>query len=285
MIIISIIASTICLYCILAIILKVPIFSTRRARSFTTKTKQDGFITKLNRKFASYLTPFINPSIMKKSNIKKLLRVVNSNETPEEFLAKGYALSAFAFILVPVFYLLNKPLALIPLIIVLYIPRYRYKKIEDAALKKEASIESELIKFVMYMASAIKSEKNIINCMEQYKLNFDTPLTDELEFTLAEMRVGSYEKALRNMSHRNNSSSITKLCDGLISALNGNDMSIYFFSLSLELESDWEARLRQQVLDQEPKISRMSLLLFALATLTIFIVLIFSLTSSTSILF
>lgn len=268
------------LYCALTTIFGVA--PTSRARNLAAKNNKSGIITTTIEKLSKLLSTKISLSIMKKSKLNSLLRVSNTTGTPEEFTAKSYVISIMVLFLIPVLALSHELLALIPVILALYIPHHRYKKLEEIADKRKNTIEKELIKFVMYMASAIKSEKNIISCIEQYKDNFDTPLTQELTYTLADMRIGSYEQALINMNNRNHSTAISKLVQGLIDALKGNDMTIYFENLSYELASEWENRLRQQALDQEPKISRLSLILFGMGILTVFTVLITGLISSTT---
>ncbi len=138
-----------------------------------------------------------------------------------------------------------------------------------------------MLKFVMYMANAIKTEKNIITCIESYIMNFDTPLTQELTLTLAEMRVGNYEQAIKNMAQRNNSEAMSQLSSGLLSMMKGDDTTVHFTNLGIVLTARWEETLVRQAKAKKPKITQLSMIMFAVAIVTIGIVLASALSSST----
>ncbi|MFI3326848.1 MAG: hypothetical protein R3Y35_11850 [Clostridia bacterium] len=277
---ILIILLSIALYNILAIILKLPRFNIKRARAMMSGYEKTGWLSEYIDNFSEKLSKFIKLSVMKKSKIQKLLSLAHSSETPEQFTAKSYVYMILPLPLVVVFLFANPMLAVFPVILSAYLYRRCYNTLKEEGNKRQRNIENEILKFTMYMTSSLKSERNIIRLIEQYKANFDTPLTEELTLTLAEMKTGNYEKALANMSKRNNSNAVNGLVNGLISSLQGNDMTVYFENLSYELTSEWEQTLKRQAMEQEPKISKLSMILFAIAVVTIFAVLITGLTSS-----
>ncbi|MFI3228034.1 MAG: hypothetical protein R3Y09_11625 [Clostridia bacterium] len=278
--ILLIITLSVALYTILTIVLRIPKLNLKRAKDMMSAYEKKGFLTEYVSIFSMKLSKIISLTIMKKEQIKKLLTLAKRNTTPEEFVAESYVYALLPLPLSVVLFFVNPMFAVFPLIFSFYLYRRSYNTLREDGEKRQRNIENEILKFTMYMTNSLKSERNIIRLIEQYIANFDTPLTDELKVTLAEMKTGNYEKSLANMSKRNNSNAVNSLVNGLISSLQGNDMTVYFENLSYELTSEWEQVLKRQAMAQEPKISRFSMILFAVAVVTIFAVLITGLTSS-----
>ncbi len=266
------------LYCILAVILKVPSFSSVKA--YKGIQKNQGVLSTFIDNLAKRFSPYIKLSIMKKNKIIKLLVVANDFRTAEEFVAKTFVVAILPLFFTPIIALVEPLFCLFLLLISVYLYRKEYNLLRETGEKRNRKIESEILKFVMYMSNALKSERNIITCIEGYINNFDTPLTEELIYTVSDMKTGNYENALRNMEYRNNSSTISKLTRGLLSAMHGDEMNSYFNNLGVELSSEWEENLKRQALLKEPQISKLSYILFGLAIVTVFIIMITALTSS-----
>ncbi|MFI3327367.1 MAG: hypothetical protein R3Y35_14535 [Clostridia bacterium] len=278
--ILIIITMSVALYTILTIVLRIPKLNLKRAKDMMSAYEKKGFLTEYISIFSMKLSKVISLTIMKKEQIKKLLTLAKRKTTPEEFVAESYVYAILPLPLSVVLFFVNPMFAVFPIIFSFYLYRRNYNLLREDGEKRQRNIENEILKFTMYMTNSLKSERNIIRLIEQYIANFDTPLTDELKVTLAEMKTGNYEKSLANMSKRNNSNAVNSLVNGLISSLQGNDMTVYFENLSYELTSEWEQVLKRQAMAQEPKISRFSMILFAVAVVTIFAVLITGLTSS-----
>lgn len=266
------------LYSIFSIILKVPSFKTSRA--FKQDSEKSGLLTDLVDKLTQKLAPKIKLSIVKKNKLEKMLAVASSTKSPEELTAKAYITALLPSGLIFIFAFVEPIFCLLPVVLSFYLYRREFNLINEAGEKRQRNIETETLKFVMYMANALKTEKNIMTCIESYKMNFNTPLTEELTVTVAEMKIGNYEKALKNMEMRNNSSSISRLTRGLLSAMKGDEMTLYFENLGYELSNEWEQSLKRQALLKKPQITRLSFIMFAVAIVTVFAILITALTSS-----
>ncbi len=273
-------AVAVALYNILAILLKVPKADFKRARSMMSGYAKTGFLTEYIESLSSRLSKFISLSIMKKTILLQQLTLAKRTQTPEEFVAQTYVYAVLPLPLCLILIFANPVFAIMPLGISFYLYRRCYNKLREDGEKRQKNIENEILKFVMYMTNSLKSERNIIRLIEQYISNFDTELTEELTLTLAEMKTGNYEKALNHMAKRNNSKAVSNLVNGLISSLQGNDMTVYFENLSYELTGVWEQTFKKQALEQEPKISKLSMIMFGISVATIFVVLIVGLTSS-----
>ncbi|MFI3327075.1 MAG: hypothetical protein R3Y35_13030 [Clostridia bacterium] len=276
--ILLIVTSTIFIYCILSILLKVPKFGNKKA--FKSSKEKTGLFTDIVDKIIYTVTPKIKLSVIKKREIQQLLTSANSKKTPEEFMAKTYVETVLPLFLIIIVVFIKPALSFVPIILSVYFYRKNYQLLNEDSLKRQREIETEMLKFVMYMSNALKSSRNVINCIEDYKRNFNTSLTEELTYTLAEMRTGNYEKALKNMEIRNNSESIRKLVRGIISSMKGDDMSQYFDNLGNELTAKWGETLKAQALKKKPEVQRLSYIMFAVAMVTVLIILAVALLSS-----
>lgn len=271
---------SITLYNGIAIWLKIPAFQIRRARSMMQGYAKSGWLTDQLQWLSLKLSKHIELTLMKQDKLQTLLTLAHSSEIPAEFVARRYVYAALPLLLLPVIAMSNPVLCAFPILLSAYLYRRCYNVLVEEGNKRKRKIENEILKFTMYMTSSLKSERNMVRLIEQYNENFHTPLTEELSYTLSDMKTGNYEKALQKMAKRNNSTAVDRLVQGLISALSGNDMTVYFENLSYELTGQWEQTLKRQALAKEPKISRLSMLLFVVAVVTIFAVLLTGLTSS-----
>lgn len=276
--IIFIFALTVFYYSLLAIIFKVPSFAS--AQAFKQIDKKNGIISEILDKFTQLLAPKIKLLVVKKSNTQKMLTVANDTRTPEELVAKAYVNALALLVFMPIIFLIEPVFCIILLLVAGYSYRREFTSVKEAGEKRQRNIENEMLKFVIYMSNALKTEKNIISCIESYKTNFNTPLTEELTLTLAEMRVGNYEQALKNMEKRNNSNVMSKLTRGLLSSMKGDDTQIYFTQLGILLTAEWEETLVRQALLKKPKLTQLSLIMFAVSIVTIFVILMEALSSS-----
>ena len=76
-----------------------------------------------------------------------------------------------------------------------------------------------------------------------------------------------------NLQDRINSPLMTELCRGLISAMRGDDVVLYFETFTQKLMTLWNQRLKEEALKKEPKVNRMSYVLLACGFLSVFVVL------------
>ncbi|MFI3205963.1 MAG: hypothetical protein R3Y33_01830 [Clostridia bacterium] len=266
------------LYLFLAVVFGVPKLGIRKA--YKKNNEKTGIITEIINSLSKLLSKKIKLSIMKRNKLESSLAIANNTLSPEEFQAQVYVKTALPLPLCLIFAYTSPILAIIPLAISIFLYKNTISELENEGKKRQNSIENELLKFVMYMSNALKVERNIITCIESYNKNFNTALTQELSYTIADMRTGNYEKALKNMNKRNNSYSISRLTRGLLSAMKGDNMSTYFDDLGYELSMRWEENLKAQALAKKPKIVAMSYIMFAVAIVTVFLILATALTSS-----
>ena len=257
------------LYCAFSAALKVPPWKASLAYKRPVQKKSAGIISGCTK----WLSRHIPVNKFRSEEIRKGLAAAGIAETPKEYLASAILPAAAALLTAVPAYFLNPLLAVIPAAFAVYLFLHRYNTMNRVSSSRKTAIEKELPRFVAYMANELKSNRNVLGLIDAYKANYDSPLTEELSITVADMRTGNQEQALQHLESRVNSPLLSELVRGLLSALRGDDMTLYFNNLSYKLSDVWRERLKQQALKKEPKIDMMSFLLFVCSIITVFIVL------------
>lgn len=278
MLLLAFLPLTVGLYCILALALRVPAFSAARAFDLKEKKSYASLLEDIAQKLGSRL-PI---DTVKENEFQKLLDAASIKETPRVFLSRIYGKAALPLLSVPFALFIHPVVCAFPLVLCWFIYNHAVEDLKKSGDRRKNEIEKEMPRFVSYMANTLKTERNVITCLDIYRANYTTPLTQELAITTADMRTGNAEAALQRLERRINSPHVSQLVRGLLASMRGNDMSTYFENLSYELTNVWEQRLRAQALRKEPQISRMSYILFGLSLLTVAVVLGVSLFSATS---
>lgn len=266
------------LYCITAIALKTPPWKASLAYKHTTKKTSSGIFSGM----VKWLAQYVPINRYKETEIQRALTAAGMKETPKEYVAAAIIPSATVLLLAIPVYIINPLLSVIPLAFSIYLYIHKYNIANRQCDDRRREIEKELPRFVDYMASELKSERNVLELIDSYKANYNSPLTEELAITVSDMRTGNQEQALHNLETRINSSMLSELVRGLQSEIRGNDMKAYFDNLGYKMADAWKERIKQEALKKEPKLNMMSLMLFLCATITVFIILGFAVYSSAS---
>lgn len=267
------------LYCILAIIFNVPSFRAAKAYRHNDNNRKS-FIQTLFGNNIKTIAQYIPLNPIKEMDIKKRLMAAKLDVTPKEYVAEAL-LYAFLFLLAAIpFYILNKYLAFLPVGFSIFMFIEKFRDLDKMGSKRREEIEREIPTFCSYMASSLQSNRNILSIIDTYRANYQTALTEELSITAWDMRTGNMQLALERMEGRINSPFVSQLVRGMVSALNGDDMTAYFQNLCNEMSEEWRQRLKKEVLKKEPKIMRKAYLLFACSIISIMVLMISALLSS-----
>lgn len=214
----------------------------------------------------------------KRNRMRNILKAAGMNMTPEVYQAYAFVKAGAALLLaVPclLFFPLLAPVALF-LSIMVYFKESR-RADEKLAAKRE-SVERDLPRFVATIEQDLKSSRDVLAMIENFKKNAGAALAGELDILAADMRSSSYEAALTRFEARLNSPMLSDVVRGLIGALRGDDSVLYFQMLSHDFRQLELQRLKKEAQNIPPKIrvfSFMMLLCFlftylAVITLEIF---------------
>lgn len=244
------------LYFILADILKLPTIKTARAmlgagkgRKKAAKTIEAWLMSSAVR-----LSKHIRMDEYKRSRMDNVLKAAGFSMTPEVYTA--YAITKAGAILlgiVPCLVLL--PLLSLFLAVLGVLSYFKESRKADEQLKaKRDQIEGELPRFVATIEQTLKSSRDVLAMLENYKKNAGSAFVLELDVLTADMRSSSYEAALTRFEARLNSPMLSDVVRGLIGVLRGDDSAVYFQMLAHDFKALELQRLKGQAQKIPPKI-------------------------------
>lgn len=244
------------LYYILADMLKLPTIKTARAmlgagkgRKKAAKTMEAWLMSGAVR-----LSRHIRMDEYKRSRMDNVLKAAGFPMTPEVYTA--YAITKAGAILLGIVPCLVLLPLLSPILAVLGVLSY-FKEIRaaDEQLKaKRDQIEGELPRFVATIEQTLKSSRDVLAMLENYKKNAGSAFVLELDVLTADMRSSSYEAALTRFEARLNSPMLSDVVRGLIGVLRGDDSAVYFQMLAHDFKALELQRLKGQAQKIPPKI-------------------------------
>ncbi len=208
----------------------------------------------------------------KRNRLEKTLRSAGIKMTPEAFTVYAM-LKAFGICLLAVPCSFLFPL-IIPLIVILAVAVYfkEIGKADEAMREKRGAIEKELPRFAATVEQELKTSRDILSIMENYKKHAGVHFSYELDVTCADMRSSSYEAALTRFEARIGSSQLSDVVRGLVSVIRGDDSAVYFKMLAHDFKLIELQRLKAEAQKIPPKIRVFSFGMLMLFLLTYFAV-------------
>lgn len=258
------------LYFILADVLKLPTLKTAKAMlgagresKKAAKTVETWLMSG-----AVKLSKYIRMDEYKHSRMANILKAAGISMTPEVYSA--YAITkAGAIMLGVVPCLLLLPL-LSPILIILAVLSYfkEIRKADEQLKAKRDQIEGELPRFVATIEQTLKTSRDVLAMMENYKKNAGPAFVLELDVLTADMRSSSYEASLTRFEARLNSPMLSDVVRGLIGVLRGDDSAVYFQMLAHDFKALELQRLKGQAQKIPPKIRVFSFVMLMCFLLT-----------------
>ncbi len=262
------------LFMLLANALKIPYLKISKAVMNTGRNdkKLSKSIETLMLGIAAKLGKIIPMDKYKKSRLESTLKFAEIKITPEAFTALSLvkALSV-ALLAVPCAFFM--PL-LIPFFIILAVAIYFREngKADEKMREKRESIEQELPRFVATVEQELKTSRDILSIMENFKKYAGDHFAYELDVVCADMRSSSYEAALTRFEARIGSAQLSDVVRGLISVIRGDDSAVYFKMLAHDFKLIELQRLKAKAAKIPPKIRVFSFIMLMLFLLTYLVV-------------
>lgn len=234
---------------------------------------------------ANSLAKIIRINEYKRAELLNDLRTARIDITPEQYKAnaivKAAVLGVFAIPMLFIFPLLS-PVILIIAVVVYNIEN---KKASIKIKEKRQIIEYELPRFVSTVEKTLKHSRDVLYMLESYTQNAGEAFRDELNITIADMRSSNYEAAITRLEARIGSPMMSDVCRGLIGILRGDDMTIYWSTLSLKFADVHRQQLKQRAQKIPKKVKRLSIALLVCFMLIYVVVIMYQIIGSLGILF
>ena len=248
---------------VLADIWKVPsIKATRAAQSVGKKgSKKTSVIEMYLKDISTKLAGKLKLNEYKRAQLEADLKVADMDISPEQYTAdaivKALVIGIFA---IPVFFA-ARMLSFVVIALAVFLYFREIRAVSKKIKKKREEIEYELPRFVSVIEKSLKHTRDVIGILDSYKDRASEALRGELEITVADMRSGNNEAALRRLESRVGSTMMSDVVRGLISTVNGNDTAVYFASLDMKFADHQRETLKMQANAVPRKVKRLSLAL------------------------
>lgn len=197
----------------------------------------------------------------KKDQLATDLKTAGLNITPEAYVSDAIVKSvAIGLLAIPAFFIV-KILGLFIIFVAVVMYFSEMKKVSKMIIKKKQKIEYELPRMVSSIEKTMKHQKGVIYALEAFKDTTCPELKEELEITIADMRSGSEFDALSRLESRVGSHDMLLVTKGLRGALYGDDMSVYWATISLQLSAAQQEKLKEQAMGVPRKVRKLSMAL------------------------
>ena len=131
----------------------------------------------------------------------------------------------------------------------------------------------------------LKHSRDVLYIIESYSANTEKELADELKITAADMRSGGYETAVTRLEGRVGSPMMSDICRGLLGIIRGDDMRMYFSSLTLKLSDVRREKLKEKAKKAPKRVKKLSVALLVCFMLIYMTVIVCQIGSSMNALF
>lgn len=273
-IILSVALSSVGLYFIITEYVLIPSQAARKAISASKIVKDRRLLEVILDPLAKILEQKFPWNDLQMENLDQTLRTIGNDTTARRYCANALSQSiivgAFA---IPLMFL--SPLLMFPPIGLAIYAYMRQMKEPDKLLKiKRERIEAELPKFASTISNSLHTTKDVIKILRSYRKVCGDELREELDITLADMKTGTDETALRKLEGRIGSSKLSELVRGLLSVLRGEDQVMYFQIKNEELRKEHIERLRREIIMRPGKLSGAMIITFVLIIVMLLYVLV-----------
>ena len=207
-----------------------------------------GFSDQFSVPLANFLVRFINIETIRKKDIQLKLNAAEIKCSPEFYIAKsisdGILIAVFA---VPMLWIM--PVASICCIVGGVLIYFQSMKRADRIIKqKRENIETDMVLFASTICQSISTSRDV--CGDIFR--------HELDVTIADMKTGNYEEAIKKLDERVNSSDLSEIIKGLLSVMHGDDQRIYFEMLTKDLMTKEKENLKKEARKRPEKMNGVS---------------------------
>jgi len=197
----------------------------------------------------------------KRNRMQSILKAAGMNMTPEVYRAYAFV-KAGAVLLLAIPCLFFFPLlASVALFLSIMVYFKESRRADEKLAAKRESIERDLPRFAATIEQDLKSSRDVLAMIENFKKNAGAAFAGELDILAADMRSSSYEAALTRFEARLNSPMLSDVVRGLIGALRGDDSVLYFQMLSHDFKQIELQRLKKEAQKIPPKIRVLSFMM------------------------
>ena len=264
--------------------------SGRADRAMQNAARQDGNERKSSvddaiQKVAALFVPFIRLDNLKKSSLENTLKIADIDMTPELYIGCAAARAILITLVTIPLWFISPIFIAVGLGFGALFGFYKYQEVQDRVKKRQRRIELEIPRFASAVAQSIKTERNVLNALTAYRLISGKDLGEELDKTIADMKTGNYEAALKDMEFRIGSPLMSDVIRGLIGTYHGENQDMYFQTVCFNLHLIEQAELEKEAMKRPRKMQKYSMFMMVCILIIYAVVLVTQVLTSITALF
>ena len=264
--------------------------SGRADRAMQNAARQDGNERKSSiddaiQKVAALFVPFIRLDNLKKSSLENTLKIAGIDMTPELYIGCAAARAILITLVTIPLWFISPIFIAVGLGFGALFGFYKYQEVQDRVKKRQRRIELEIPRFASAVAQSIKTERNVLNALTAYRLISGKDLGEELDKTIADMKTGNYEAALKDMEFRIGSPLMSDVIRGLIGTYHGENQDMYFQTVCFNLHLIEQAELEKEAMKRPRKMQKYSMFMMVCILIIYAVVLVTQVLTSITALF
>lgn len=244
------------LWLILTDTLILPSLRTKKLYRESGRQKAKGSqMEKLAAPLAKRLEPHLKMNPYKQEKLDHTLKTIGDSRNAVQFTANMAAQSMILAAVGMAMLLINPivPLIFIGAAVVAYFQNM--KEPEKRLKEKREKIERELPRMASTISNSLSASRDVVKILEHYRRVCGPELAGELDITLADMKTGNSENALRGLENRIGSTKLSELVRGLLSVLRGEDQQLYFYTKNSEFRREGIERQKQEIQKRPEKLT------------------------------
>lgn len=254
------------IYLIMTEVLKAPAKKTSRAvMEYLSKENSRKTLDMYLLDIAVKLSRHIRLLPYQKERLHEQLTAAGFGMTPETYTAFAYVKAAFYIILGMLFLVIPKFGFLFCVLLCFAGVNFYFVESTRAEVflqKRKTDVEKELPRLANTIRQELRRTRDVVKILEDYSQNASKSMQAELAITVADMKSGNYEMALKRLETRISSVTLSQIVRGLNSVLRGDDGFFYFEMLSHDLRKMEQQQLRMEAVKQPEKIGKYSAYMF-----------------------
>ncbi len=248
------------LYYILTGIIVLPTMESKKAINSLVQDKvsiADQLIIPL----ANRLEKHIQLDELRRATLKTKLYSAELHCTPEYYVAKATATGLVFMLLAIPCYIITPIISLVCILFGILLYFQEINKVDDIIKKKREKIEGELVLFSTTIKQSLATSRDVLHILDSFRKVCSIDFRKELDITIADMKTGSYEDALKRFDERISSSELSEIVSGLLAVMRGDDQTIYFEILSHDLMAKQKESIKREALRRPDKMKPISYLM------------------------
>lgn len=237
-----------------------PSRKARKAVQSFKRTKQST-VDSITIPVANFLTPYIHMSNERRGTIQRKLYSAGVYYSPEFFTAKAISEALLIAILCIPGYFIFPLLSLVFLVLAVSVYFKNWQEIDDIIKKKSEKIDGDLVMFASTIKQQLVTSRDVMKILQTYRKVCGDDFKRELDVTIADMKTGNYENALRNLEMRVPSVGLSEIIRGLIAVMRGDNQTGYFEMLEHDLTVKGKEELKRAAIRRPEKLKPVTVVL------------------------